>query len=83
MCIRVQFAPRRLLQDPWDRSQNLVTLPETLHGDFALRALRFLLDELGTPQPESGALCWCGEPIRLLPRVPQQRRSGQVMTHGA
>jgi hypothetical protein len=30
-----------------------------------------------------GATCWCGEPINLLPRVPEQRRSEQVINHGA
>lgn len=83
MCLRVQFAPRDQLEDPWDRERNLVILPDTLDGDFALRALSVLLAELDIDQDEFGARCWCGEPIHILPRVPQQRRSSQVMTHGA
>lgn len=83
MCISVEYTPRAMLTEPWDAGLNLITLPAELTEPFALRALRLLLDELGVEQPDLGALCWCGEPIRLLPRVPQQRRSGQVMTHGA
>ncbi|MDX3681413.1 hypothetical protein, partial [Streptomyces scabiei] len=78
MCISVEYKPRTMLTEPWDAGRNLITLPVELTEPFALRALRFLLDELGTPQPESGALCWCGEEIRLLAYVPQQR-SEQVI----
>jgi hypothetical protein len=83
MCIRVQFSPRRSIEDPWDRDRNQVTLPDHLDDDFALRALRALLGQLDVEQDRFGARCWCGEPIELLPRIPEQRRSGQVMTHGA
>lgn len=81
MCIRVQYAPRHLLEEPWDADHQLVTIPAELNDEFAMRALRVVLHELDVPQPERGARCWCGEPIRLLPRVPQQRRSGQVVIH--
>jgi hypothetical protein len=30
-----------------------------------------------------GAVCWCGAPVDLTPRIPQQRRSEQVVNHGA
>ena len=83
MCIRVQFAPLDSIEDPWDRERNLVTLPGHFDDTFTLRALRALLDQLDVKQDESGARCWCGEPIELLPRIPEQRRSGQVMNHGA
>ncbi|MBP5883130.1 hypothetical protein QBA57_28820 [Streptomyces scabiei] len=83
MCISVEYTPRAKLTEPWDAGRNRIILPVELSDQFALRALRCLLDQLGVEQPDLGALCWCGEPIRLLPRVPQQRRSGQVMTHGA
>lgn len=83
MCIRVEYTPRAMLTEPWDAGHNLITLPAELTEPFALRALRAVLDELDIEQPALGALCWCGEPVPLLPRVPQQRRSGQVMTHGA
>ncbi|WP_060888699.1 hypothetical protein [Streptomyces scabiei] len=83
MCIRVEFVPRARLTKPWDAGHNVINLPAELNDQFALRALRFLLDERDIEQPDLGALCWCGEPIELLPRVPHQRRSGQVMSHGA
>lgn len=83
MCIRVQYAPRRELDEPYDASQSIVTLPAELHEPYAMRALREVLSQLDIAQPESGARCWCGEPIRLLPRVPQQRRSNEVIHLGA
>lgn len=83
MCIRVESAPRADLNEPWDSARQVITIPGELRDAFALRAVRAVLAELDVPQPEFGAICWCGEPIRLLPRIPQQRRSGQVMTHGA
>ena len=83
MCIRVQYAPRQELDEPWDADRLIITLPSELTQHFALRALRAVLHELEVEQPEFGARCWCGDPIGLLPAIPQQRRSSQVMTHGA
>lgn len=83
MCIRVQYVPRQELDDPWDPGRLVITLPSELNQHFALRVLRAVLDELDVEQPEFGARCWCGDSIGLLPAIPQQRRSGQVMTHGA
>lgn len=83
MCIRVRFEPfDPLAFHPYDAAAGVVTLPDMLPQRATLVALRAVLGELGVTQPESGAICWCGEPIRLLPRVPQQR-SGQVTHHGA
>lgn len=82
MCIRVQYTPRNLLDEPWDATRQLVTLPAELTRPYALRALRVLLVQLGVPQGRSGARCWCGEPIGLLPRIPQQRRSDEVIHLG-
>ncbi|UUU21669.1 hypothetical protein [Streptomyces sp. DSM 40750] len=69
MCIRVEYVPRARLAEPWDAGRNVIVLPDHLIEPFALRALRFLLDELDIEQDEFGALCWCGKPIEL-PRVP-------------
>lgn len=82
MCIRVEIAPRAVLDNPWDADRQVIIIPSELRDDFAVRAVRAVLCKLDVPQPGAGARCWCGEPI-WLPRVPQQRRSGQVMTHGA
>lgn len=82
MCIRVESAPRAVLDDPWNPAQQLITIPDTLRGQFALRAVRVVLAELEVPQAESGARCWCGEPIRLLDVIPQQR-SNEVINHAS
>lgn len=79
MCIRIQYTPRDQLEEPWDADRRVITLPSELREDFALRALRAVLHQLDIPQAESGARCWCGEPIALLPAIPQQRRSDEVI----
>jgi hypothetical protein len=83
MCIRVQFTPRAELEDPWDATRRIITLNSELNDCFALRALRDILTELDVEQDDFGARCWCGEPIELLPRIPEQRRSDEVINHGA
>lgn len=83
MCIRVRYVPRQLLDDPYDSANGVITLPEGLREQYALRALRTVLVELGVAQPLEGARCWCGEPIRLLPLIPHQRRSDEVINLGA
>ena len=81
MCIRVQYASLYTLR-PWDAERQVITLPCELRDAFATRALRTTLCQLGIEQDESGARCWCGEPI-LLPRIPEQRRSNEVINLGA
>lgn len=82
MCIRAQYVPLASL-DPWDAERQLISIPAELHATtFAVRAVRAVLAELAIPQPEFGARCWCGEPIRLLAHIPQQRRSDKVIHHG-
>jgi len=85
MCIRVRYEAFDPLGDfqPYNASTGVVTLPTALAQADTLVALRAVLEELAVEQPESGAICWCGEAINLLPRVPTQRRSGQVTHHGA
>ncbi|MEU0317097.1 hypothetical protein [Nocardioides sp. NPDC006273] len=84
MCIRVRYQIFDPLEDfqPYDADAGIVTLPLTLARSATLTALRAVLEELAVAQPESGAICWCGEPVMLLPSVPTQRRNGQV-AHGA
>jgi RNA polymerase-binding transcription factor DksA len=84
MCIRVQYAPRHEITDPWDAARQVITIPAELSApQYALRALRTVLRQLDVEQGSFGARCWCGEQISLLPRVPQQRRSGKVIHSGA
>lgn len=84
MCIRVQYGPLASLK-PWDAERQVITLPDHLAGPFTLKALRAVLLKLAIPQPESGAVCWCGERIRLLGYTPKQRSVEQmrVTRHGA
>lgn len=82
MCIRVQYAPL-VSQCLWDKDLQLISLPQDLPPACAAIAVRAVLTELAVPQPRSGAVCFCGEPVEVLPRVPEQRRSGQVIHHGA
>jgi len=82
MCIRAQFAPLDSLV-PWDSAQQLITIPDELHvQEYAIRAIRAVLAELAIPQDPLGARCWCGDQIRFLPRVPEQRRNGEVVNRG-
>lgn len=83
MCIRVQCVPRHLLDEPWDASRQLITIPGELKGNFALRAVRAVLTELDIEQEEDGARCWCGESIQLLAYIPQQRKNDEVINLGA
>lgn len=84
MCLRVRYKAFDPLNfRPYDATTNVITLPDVLPKESALVALRAVLVELAVKQPEFGAVCWCGEAIELRPRVPIQRRSGQVIHHGA
>lgn len=84
MCVRVQYVTSCTFT-PYDAARNVINIPAQLDGGFVLQAVRKVLTELIAEQPESGARCWCGEPVRLLDRVPQQRQNGDqaVINHGA
>lgn len=82
MCIRITYTARPIF-DPYDSATQVITLPAALSPASAQVAVRALLTELAVVQPRVGARCHCGAAIRLLPRVPQQRRSEQVSHHGA
>ena len=75
MCVRIQYVTS-CTASPYDPLRNLIRVPAQLEGDYALRAVRKVLSELCVEQPSSGARCFCGEPVRLLAYVPQQRESG-------
>ena len=83
MCVRVEYSSL-LPADLWDPSARLITLPVTLSSERAVPVVRAVLRELAVEQPAIGAVCFCGEPIRLTSHVAQQRtRSTEVMTRGA
>lgn len=80
VCIRIQFAP--LGSSPiYDAERQRITLPP-LPPARAVTAVRAVLLELAVPQPQFGALCWCGEPVDPVP-APAQQRSEQVSNYGA
>lgn len=84
MCIRVRFAPRDELAEPYDAERQVITIPDelALTALFTLLAVRSVLGKLGVEQDGLGARCWCGEQIGLLPMIPQQR-SNEVINLGA
>ena len=84
MCVRVQYVSTWPFS-PYDDARNLIRIPAHLEGAYAIRAVRRVLTDLAVEQPPSGARCFCGDPVRLLAYVPQQRESGDqvVSRHGA
>lgn len=82
MCVRIRFsscaAPRI-----YDADTGIITLPDSVAPAHTVTAVRAVLSELHVIQPQLGAVCWCGEPVDLTARVPEQRRSEQVMNYGA
>jgi hypothetical protein len=81
MCVRIRFTAHSTA--PIYDGAGLITLPASIATSRRVTAVRAVLSELHVIQPELGAVCWCGETILLLPAVPQQRRSEQVVKHGA
>lgn len=82
MCVHVRFTAQSGQLD-YDHRTGLITLPASIADANRVTAARAVLSELRVPQPKSGARCWCGEQVELLPRVPEQRRNDQVVRHGA
>lgn len=82
MCVRVSFASPNALP-AFDADERVITLPRDLPPAHTVTLVRAILRELIAEQPELGAVCWCGAPVDLEPRVPEQRRSEQVVKHGA
>lgn len=85
MCICVQYAPRDEIADPYDADRRVILIPDDLAATvlYSMQAVRAVLRELRVEQAPFDARCWCGEPIELPAYIPQQLRSGQVVTHGA
>jgi hypothetical protein len=82
MCVRVHFAPPDV-PPGYNADAATITIPGDLEPAHRVTLVRAILRELVVPQPELGARCWCGEQVDMTPRIPQQRRSEQVVKHGA
>jgi hypothetical protein len=76
MCVRIHRAA--IVTNPWDADTVTITIPAHLDHAHALRAVRWLLAEMGTPQPNLGALCFCGEQV-IVPAAAY----AEVITRGA
>lgn len=82
MCVRIHFAPPDALP-AFDAEECAIHIPGQLPPAHTVTLVRAILTELVVEQPELGAVCWCGDPVDLTPRIPNQRRSEQVVNHGA
>ena len=82
MCVRIHFAPPDA-PPAFDADRRVISVPRDLSTPRTVTLVRAILHELVVEQPELGARCWCGDPVDLTPRIPQQRRSEQVVKHGA
>lgn len=82
MCVRVRFAPSDAVP-AFDADERVIIIPRELSPTHRVTLIRAILTELVVPQPQLGAVCWCGDTVDMTPRIPQQRRSEQVVTHGA
>lgn len=77
MCVKVYFN-RFKVAEPYNASRRTIMLPADLTTHHALLVVRAILSELAVPQPRVGAVCWCGEDVIVLPRVPGQRKKEEI-----
>jgi hypothetical protein len=83
VCIRVEYACVKAdCSEPYDADRKVITIPRCLPRRGKLLIVRAVLSELAVQQPALGARCFCGAPVQVAPRIPQQMRRRQV-THGA
>ncbi len=82
MCVRIRFNSCATPQI-YDADTGTITLPDSVSPAHIVTAVRAVLSELCVVQPQLGAVCWCGEPVDLTPRISEQRRSEQAVNHGA
>lgn len=81
MCVRVHRS-NHVITEPWDPRSRTITIPAQLDPALEDIAIRTVLSELAVEQPDSGAVCWCGAPVRVL-HIPQPRQHPEVMARGA
>ncbi|MCI3153184.1 hypothetical protein ELQ39_15735 [Streptomyces sp. GB4-14] len=69
----------------FDADARTISIPNTATYADAMTVVRAILRGLVVDQPAFGAVCWCGEPVDVgvLPLIPQQKMSEQVVRHGA
>ena len=82
MCVRVRSCPSNAVPT-FDADERAIVIPNGLLPSQRAILVRAILSELAVPQHRLGAVCWCGAPVDITPRVPHQTRSEQVVKHGA
>lgn len=82
MCVLIRFAPPDV-PPTFDADRRVIKIPQGTTPAHTVTLVRAILSELAVIQPELGAVCWCGAEVDLTPRIPNQRRTEQVVTHGA
>lgn len=81
MCVLVRVSA--CATEPWDAEHLIITVPAGLSPARTGAAIRAVLRKLGAPQRGGGAVCWCGDSVRVSRgSVPAQRQSEEVK-HGA
>lgn len=80
MCVRIRYSSA-VPYTPYDPASNCICLPVPLPEDQLVNVVRAVLGEMAVEQPPVGARCFCGAPVRLAPRIPQQRKSEQQVSH--
>lgn len=84
MCVSVRFDSSSA-RPAFDADARTITVPSTATYADTMLVVRAILRELIVEQPAMGAVCWCGEPVDIgvLPLIPQQKASEQVVRYGA
>ena len=82
MCVSVRFVSPGA-RPAFDADKRVIQIPARLPPAHTVTLVRAILRELAVQQPEFGAVCWCGAEVDMSPHIPQQRRSDQVVKHGA
>ena len=96
MCVLVRTAAISPCSPRWDRDRISIIVSDQLTTGQALLQIRAMLERLGAVQCQTGATCWCGDPVTLpglsiawRPRyaslVPRQRSAAHAgrTRHGA
>lgn len=82
MCVQVELSSH--VTCPWDAERLTIIVLAGRGIEHTIRDVRAVLIELNTPQPQHGAVCYCGEPIDI-PAVVRRgpARTNEAVAHGA
>lgn len=81
MCTLVRVEEIDPTAPQWRRDDVAIVVSDKLTTGQRLLQIRALLKLLGAPQCQTGATCWCGEPVTVpgltIPQ-PRSRRLGRI-----